>query len=287
MTTVDQERAEAGVSQAGGSQADAGEFEAREADAREAGARDSRTAAAVPPESTPPPAEGERRRSGVRDYLEALLIAVIFATFARTYVVQAFKIPSGSMEENLLVGDHILVNKFIYGPTASEWERRLLPVRDVRRGDVVVFRFPDDPERDFIKRCVGLPGDVVELVDKRLFINGELVEDGSYTVHRDERVFPRSPFVDEGRRNRDNYGPYRVEDGFFCLGDNRDNSRDSRYWRQPAVPRHYLKGRALLVYWSFGGPPPAPGQRPLSRLAYVGRHFVELTRWERTFRLVR
>ncbi|HEX2252010.1 MAG TPA: signal peptidase I [Thermoanaerobaculia bacterium] len=239
--------------------------------------------------------EDERRRSGLRDYLEALLIAVIFATFARTYVVQAFKIPSGSMEENLLVGDHILVNKFLYGPTASEWERRLLPVRDVRRGDVVVFRFPDDPERDFIKRCVGLPGDVVELVDKRLFINGAEVDDDSYTVHRDERVFPRSPFIDEGRRNRDNYGPYRVpEDGFFCLGDNRDNSRDSRAWRHTAVPREFVKGRALLIYWSVEMPPErlavAGRQPPGERLRTLGDRLLALpgrTRWERSFDLVR
>src|SRR5262249_18824292 len=133
---------------------------------------------------TRPPMQTEK--SVYREYLEALLIAVIFATFARTFVVQAFKIPSGSMEQNLLIGDHILVNKFIFGPTLSPLERRLLPVRPVRRGDVVVFKFPQDPERDFIKRCVGLPGDTVEIVDKRLFVNGRLVHDEGYTNHTNE-----------------------------------------------------------------------------------------------------
>src|SRR5215203_1396093 len=97
-------------------------------------------------------------KSLLREYLEALLIAVIFATFARTWLVQAFKIPSGSMEQNLLIGDHILVNKFVYGPTALDLERAILPVRDVRRGDIVVFKYPKDPSRDFIKRCMALPG---------------------------------------------------------------------------------------------------------------------------------
>src|SRR6202023_3940972 len=114
-------------------------------------------------------------RPMAREYLEALLIAVVFATFVRTFVFQAFKIPSGSMEENLLVGDHILVNKFIYGPALFRLGKVLLPIRDVRRGDVVVFRWPVDPSRDFIKRAVGLPGDVVKLVDKHLYVNGKPV----------------------------------------------------------------------------------------------------------------
>ncbi|HSN88609.1 MAG TPA: signal peptidase I, partial [Thermoanaerobaculia bacterium] len=141
------------------------------------------------PASDPPGTRSDRRavdahdKSIFREYLEALLIAVVFATFARTYVVQAFKIPSGSMEQNLLVGDHILVNKFVYGPTASTLEEKLLPVRPVRHGDVVVFKYPDDPKRDFIKRCVGLPGERVEIRERILHLNGEPVDEEGYTYY--------------------------------------------------------------------------------------------------------
>ncbi len=231
------------------------------------------------------------RRSIFREYLEALLIAVIFATFARTFVFQAFKIPSGSMEQNLLIGDHILVNKFIYGPTISPWERKLLPVRDPRHGDVVVFKFPDDPTHDFIKRCVGMPGDTVQVADKQLYIDGKPVEDSSYTYYIDPRTFPDSQFLREERRHRDNFGPYKVPpDGYFCMGDNRDNSRDSRFWNQPAVPRRYLKGRAFMIYWSYGGAPPAEAPsvgQGLRQLGRVARHFFDRTRWSRTFHIVR
>lgn len=219
-------------------------------------------------------------RPVAREYLEALLIAVIFATFARTFVFQAFKIPSGSMEENLLIGDHILVNKFIFGPAGSRLEQAMLPSRAVRRGDIVVFRWPVDPSRDFIKRAIGLPGDVVKLVDKRLYVNGQRVADESYTLH------DRSSSL-----SRDNFGPVRVPAGnYFCLGDNRDNSADSRFWGM--VPANHLKGRALLVYWSFSeaaGTPEEPVglAARLARIAHVAAGFVSHTRWGRTLRIVR
>jgi signal peptidase I len=225
-----------------------------------------------------------------REYLEALLIAVIFATFARTYVVQAFKIPSGSMEENLLIGDHILVNKFIFGPTATVAERALLPVRQIERGDVVVFKFPQDPTRDFIKRCMGLPGDTIEMVDKQLFLNGRKVDDEGYVYHMDEQVLPRSPLLPRSLRGRDNFGPVTVPPGsYFCMGDNRDNSHDSRVWGD--VPESHVKGRAFMVYWSFAGEVDLmedPGLR--NRLQQMGRvllGFFSSTRWDRTFRIVR
>jgi len=226
-----------------------------------------------------------------REYLEALLIAVIFATFARTYVVQAFKIPSGSMEQNLLIGDHILVNKFIYGPTASPLEKKLLPVRDVRRGDVVVFKFPQDPSRDFIKRCVGVPGDAVELVDKRLYLNGREVHDAGYVYHTDERVFPRAPVLGDALRQRDNFGPEKVAPGhYFCMGDNRDNSNDSRFWGE--VPESHLKGRAFVIYWSFAAGDPDSGEPGglggrVRQLGQVALEIFTHTRWSRTFRVVR
>ena len=226
----------------------------------------------------------------VREYLEALLIAVIFATFARTYTFQAFKIPTGSMEENLLIGDHLLVNKFIYGTTLSPVERALLPYKPVRRGDVVVFKYPEEPDRDFIKRCVGLPGDEVEIVDKTLFVNGFKVDDDDYTFRQDPRVYPRSVFLPDGYRQRDNFGPITVPDGhFFFLGDNRDNSNDSRFWGP--VPADYIKGRALLVYWSFDSGDESvdwPGYTgKIRQLVNVFLRFLSNTRWERSFLVVR
>jgi signal peptidase I len=225
-----------------------------------------------------------------REYLEALLIAVVFATFARTFIFQAFKIPSGSMESNLQVGDHILVDKFIFGPTLSCLEQALLPMREVRRGDVVVFRFPQDLSRDFIKRAVGLPGDVVELVDKRLYINGKPVADESYTSHTDPATYPRGASA-AASSPRDNFGPVRVPAAtYFCLGDNRDNSHDSRFWGM--VPASYLKGRAFIVYWSFEEGQPEQREWPglggkLRQVARVAAGFLSHTRWGRTGRVVR
>ena len=226
------------------------------------------------------------------DNLEALFIALLFAFFARTFVVQAFKIPSGSMEQNLLIGDHILVDKFAYALHSSDLELSLLPIRSLARGDVVVFKFPGDPERDFIKRLIGLPGDRIEIVNKQTFVNGQPLEEGSYAYFADQRVYTRekSRFLAEAYRLRDNFGPYTIPEGnYFFLGDNRDNSDDSRFWG--TVPASYIKGKAVLVYWSFEG-----AQEPLewrgfgaklAQLATVGRGFISQTRWERTLLPVR
>ncbi len=226
-------------------------------------------------------------RSTLREYLEALLVAVVLATFARTYLVQVFKIPTGSMEPSLLVGDHILVNKFIYGgdAAASAW-----PQRAVRRGDVVVFKFPQNPGRDFIKRCVGLPGDQIELRDKTLHINGEAVDESGYVFHADARTYPSSLFLPDDYRLRDNFGTYTVpENHLFVLGDNRDNSNDSRFWGP--VPMSHVKGRALLIYWSFSSEiehtdwPGYLGR--IKQLGEVAANFPTRTRWKRSLRLVR
>ena len=223
-----------------------------------------------------------------REYLEALLVAFVFATFARTFLFQAFEIPTGSMEKNLLVGDHILVNKFIFGPTAFEFEKRLLPLRSVRRGDVAVFRYPVDPSQDFIKRCVGIGGDTVEIVHRDLVLNEKVVLDRSYTYH-----FGDDPGGDPigwyEVRPRDNFGPFLVPPGTsFCLGDNRDNSHDSRYWGP--VPDALQKGRALFIYWSVGADAPDLGAPPEGRLEGLLRslrRLVRETRWSRSFELVR
>ena len=225
-----------------------------------------------------------------REYLEALLVAVIFATFVRTYTAQAFKIPSGSMKDNLLVGDHILVNKLVYGPAASPLERLLMPLREVRRGDVVVFRYPPDPTRDFIKRCVGVAGDTIEIRNKQLHVNGEPVDESGYARHGDSRTYPASVFLNEEYRMRDNFGPFTVPEGeLFFLGDNRDDSHDSRFWGTVSVRN--VKGRALLVYWSFAADEQnavasGSGDR-LRQLTEVALTFPWKTRWNRTLRAVR
>ena len=188
--------------------------------------------------STSPP-----RKSAWRENIEAIVIAVILALFIRTFVVQAFKIPSGSMKDTLLIGDHILVNKFIYGIKIPFTEKTLIPISRPDRGDIVVFRYPEDPSKDFIKRVVGVTGDVIEVKHKKVFVNHKLVE-GPYIKHIDPREYPRH------FSHRDNFGPVTVpEDSIFVMGDNRDNSHDSRFWGFVSLPA--LKGKAFIIYWSW------------------------------------
>jgi signal peptidase I len=189
------------------------------------------------------------RKSVAREYFESIVIAVILALFIRTFVVQAFKIPTGSMEPNLLIGDHLLVNKFVFAPTVLGVERALLPIRDVRRGDVVVFKYPEDPERDFIKRVIGLPGETIELKNHRIHINGRPLEEPyAHYLPRGAGGVSETTSHDV----RENYGPAVVPAGaVFAMGDNRDNSQDSRYWG--FLPVQNIKGRALMIYWSFDG----------------------------------
>jgi signal peptidase I len=227
------------------------------------------------------------KKSTTREYYEALLIAVIFVNFARIFVFQAFKIPTGSMEDNLKIGDHIIVNKFIYGPEVRGPLGELFPLREVRRGDIIVFRYPLQPDTDFVKRVIGMPGDTIEVRDKKVAVNG-IVQDEPYVIHEDPQVYPLQPALPEPYRSRDQFGPFTVPDGqYFAMGDNRDRSSDSRYWG--TVPRSMIKGRAFMVYWSFRGEPPAPGSPPAARLKEllgVVVHFFDRTRWSRTFYIV-
>jgi signal peptidase I len=227
-----------------------------------------------------------KKKSTFREYYEALLIAVIFVNFARIFVFQAFKIPTGSMEDNLKVGDHIIVNKFIYGPTSPPWQR-MFPLRLVRRGDIIVFRYPLQPDTDFVKRVIGMPGDTLEIRDKRVSVNGKALDE-PYVIHEDATIYPPQPALPEPYRSRDQFGPYSVPAGqYFAMGDNRDRSSDSRYWG--TVPRSMIKGRAFMVYWSFASVPPSPDSPPAERLkelAGVVIHFFTQTRWERTFFIV-
>ncbi|MCW5212479.1 signal peptidase I [Desulfobulbus sp. TB] len=185
----------------------------------------------------------KKQKSIACEYIEAILIALILALFIRTFVVQAFKIPSGSMLQTLLIGDHILVSKFIYGIKMPFTGKVLLPIKSPKRGDIVVFKYPKDPKLDYIKRVVATAGDTVEIKDKKVFINGKVPEK-RYGEFKDPYILPPS----EGPR--DNFGPITVPEGnIFVMGDNRDNSSDSRFWG--FVDLHAVRGKAFIIYWSW------------------------------------
>lgn len=180
-------------------------------------------------------------KSGLRENIEAIVIAVILAMFIRTFIVQAFKIPSGSMKDTLLIGDHILVNKFIYGVKLPFIDKTIIPVKDPKSGDIIVFRFPEEPEKDFIKRAIAVAGDTVEVRGKKVFVNGERFED-LYGVFKDPHIINGSP--------RDFFGPVKVPEGHvFVMGDNRDHSYDSRFWG--FVKLKSVRGKAFIIYWSW------------------------------------
>ena len=229
------------------------------------------------------------KKSTVREYFESVIIAVIQALFIRTFVVQAFKIPTGSMENNLLIGDHLLVNKFMFGPTVSSLEQTLLPVRPVKRGDVIVFKYPEEPSRDFIKRVIGLPGETLELRDKKVSINGQPLDE-SY-VHFLEPPGTSSEFREVTSYDvRERYGPVTVPPNqYFVMGDNRDNSQDSRYWG--FLRRDYIKGKALVIYWSYddglGDYHEESTGEALKGLGSVFVHFFTRTRWDRMLHQIR
>ncbi|HEX4956261.1 MAG TPA: signal peptidase I [Thermoanaerobaculia bacterium] len=236
------------------------------------------------------PSAGAPHKSKLREYLEAIVIAVLFLKFANTFVLQTFYIPSGSMENTLLVGDHLFVNRFIYGQEGWLDGLPLMPARDVRRGDIVIFRSVEDPSQDLVKRCVGLPGDRIEILAKQLYVNGQRVDDGTYAIHRDPRVFPNQPGLPSEVRRRDNLGPLTVPAAsYFCMGDNRDHSHDSRFWEY--LPAAMIKGRASVIYWSYGGE--VSDGKSTDVGSFLGRAlrtvigFPTKTRWTRTFHLPR
>jgi len=191
-----------------------------------------------------------RAKTTLREYVEALVLAIILTVVIRGLVIQAFRIPTGSMEDTLLVGDFLFVNKMVYG---SEIDigfggnrlvyYRFPAIREPRVGDIIVFRYPDDPARDFIKRCVAVGGQTVEIRDKVLYVDGKPREE-PFAVHKDPRTLPRETSP------RDNFGPFVVpQEHLFMMGDNRDNSQDSRYWG--ALPVNLVKGKAMFLYWSW------------------------------------
>jgi signal peptidase I len=179
----------------------------------------------------------------IREYTQSIGVAVLLALLIRTFLIQSFIIPSGSMEDTLLIGDRLLVNKFIYGTKIPFTDRSILSLRDPQRGDVIVFEYPKDTEKDFIKRVIGTPGDVITIRDKRVFINNVLYAN-PHEIHKDQAILPNDLTL------RDNFGPITVpNDAYFVMGDNRDNSYDSRFWG--FVKKDKIKGLAIIKFWSW------------------------------------
>jgi signal peptidase I len=237
-------------------------------------------------------------KSTAREYLESLVVTVILALFGTTFLVQAFKIPSSSMEDSLLIGDHLMVDKVSYAPGGSwGW---IVPYLPVKRDQIIVFRYPLEPGTYFVKRIIGLPGDRIHLSEKRVYRNGALLDE-PYAMHKSSRLedyrdnFPSVPFG-PAFPEWANQLPEYIKDGevvvppnqYFVMGDNRDFSSDSRYWG--FVPRENIVGKPLVIYWSFETS--SEDYRQTSPSDYVDKlvdvvfHFPQKTRWNRMFRLI-
>ena len=252
-------------------------------------------------------AEAVFKKSTAREYFESLVITVILALFGTTFIVQAFKIPTPSMEDNLLVGDHLLVNKFAFGTRGSILDA-VLPFKNVNRGDVIVFRYPKDLTKHYVKRAIGLPGDHIKIIDKQVYINDRPLNE-PYKIHKAppgsyadpfRDFFPPKPQPERLLRSADE-DPYWYEDfekegevvvppdHYFAMGDNRDNSADSRYWG--FVPRELIVGKGLIIYWSYETDSDEyrrtdVGDR-VSQFTDLFTNFFTKTRWSREFKIIR
>jgi signal peptidase I len=236
-----------------------------------------------PNPSGPQTGENAVRHSSSREWYESLLVAGVFVLFVRTFVVQTYQVPTGSMERTILVGDHFLVNKFAFSPHGQTLAG-MLPYREIRRGDIIIFKKPGDdinPGNVLVKRAVGLPTDVLEVHSGALSVNGAPA-DGPWVQHMPHDYNPHDP--------RDEFGPFQVPPrDYFGMGDNRDNSLDSRFWGP--IPRENVFGRLSLLYWSYEAEPNAHIWRgavdKIRQLLGVAIHFFTRTRWDRMFRIVR
>ena len=251
--------------------------------------------------------ELQYRKSTPREYFESLVITVILALFGTTFIIQAFKIPTPSMEDNLLVGDHLLVNKFAFGSRGSVLDV-LMPFQDVQRGDIIVFKYPRDLTKHYVKRVVGLPGDHIKIIDKQVFVNGEALDE-SYKMHTSPPGAYADPFRDyfpprphpSRRYSGVDENPYWYEDHvvdneilvpdyrYFAMGDNRDNSADSRYWG--FVSRKDIVGKALIIYWSYETSSDEYRRTAVrdrvQQVVDLGINFFRKTRWTRTLKIIR
>jgi signal peptidase I len=267
----------------------------------DAGAIAPESAENLPPVEPPP--QPRVVRAGYADFFESLLVTILLALFGTTFILQAFKIPSQSMEPTLLVGDHLLVNKFIFGGTGA-WYEKLLPYRPVRRGDIIVFKFPFDDHPHYVKRVIGLPGDRIRILNQQVFVNGSLLRE-PYVVHDPAQD---DSFADNFPPVSDDFSHYNLRpewadqiidhvrnaalivppDHYFVMGDNRDRSWDSRYWG--FVDRGAIMGRPMVIYWSVQATAEDYNDRSLlGTIRGIGEgliHLTSRTRWHRMLREV-
>lgn len=234
---------------------------------------------------------GKVRGSGAIGLTESLIVAVIMALIIKTSIVEAYKIPSGSMEDTLLVGDFLLANKFVYGMTLPIpfFDIRLPAIEDPKPGDIIIFKYPENPKINFIKRCIASGGQTVEIKNKQVYVDGELVPMPPDGKHTDDRIIPYRENVYGG--DRDNLPPTVVPEGYlFVMGDNRDNSSDSRFWG--FLDKHLVTARALMVHWSWAPDPNSPSivaTDPFSYpkwFAYNAVHFPSRVRWGRLAHII-
>ena len=248
-------------------------------------------------ETAPPPASAPPETEMARSTLSEWVITILLLLFLTTTLVQAFVIPTGSMEDTLLIGDHLLVDKLTYAPSGPV-SKYILPYREPKRGDIIVFRYPTDIQQTFVKRCMGIPGDRIHIVNKQVFINGKpLVEPYKYNKtdyidsYRDN--FPGEPNVTlehgaiEMLQNNVENGEVVVPPGsYFAMGDNRDSSWDSRYWG--FVPRQNIIGKPLIIYWSYDRPSDQLNSNSVTfpQMIDLAEHWFSKTRWRREFMLI-
>jgi signal peptidase I len=238
------------------------------------------------------------RHEPQRGFIAEWTVTIILLLFGTTNLVQAFVIPTGSMEDTLLIGDHLLVDKLAYAPSGP-LSKHIFPYTEIKRGDIIVFRYPVDITQTFVKRCIGVPGDHIRLVNKQLILNGKQVHE-PYVYHKTEYIdsyrdnFPSEPNFHVTEQAQDMLANHMKNgeiivppDGYFAMGDNRDSSLDSRYWG--FVPRRNIIGKPLIIYWSYEAPSEAFARPVISveHLLDLVQHFPTKTRWSRTLRLIR
>jgi len=229
------------------------------------------------------------RKNATREWIESLTFTIIFVLIFTNFIAQATQVPTESMKPTIMVGDHFFLDKLAFPANYPKILRPYLPERALERGDIIAFRAPDDGNVPFVKRIIGTPGDIIDIREKKVFVNGEELDE-PYKIHVDTYVYSDEPWTAEGNRVRDNYGPVTLpEDAYFVMGDNRDNSNDGRYWG--FINREDVIGKPLFVYWSYKGGAYDPGRRSIwekiEAYGSVAVNFFSETRWFRTGLMIR